>query len=130
MDALPAQAASSFVPVPDVGGMSATDPVLVSYGKAVQAMQALPDANPLSWAYQVAIHGTTLSGSKTAWDTCQHGNYFFWSWHPHVPLLVRTDHPQDGRRPVLDLALLELYFGGRADPPAAVSRRYKPALYV
>ncbi|MGC1171850.1 MAG: tyrosinase family protein [Candidatus Acidiferrales bacterium] len=80
LDALPAQATSSFVRR-DVGGMSATDPVLVSYGKAVQAMQALPNTNPLSWAYQAAIHGTTLSGSNTAWDTCQHGNYFFWSWH-------------------------------------------------
>ncbi|MGC1672282.1 MAG: twin-arginine translocation signal domain-containing protein, partial [Candidatus Acidiferrales bacterium] len=70
LDALPAQATSSFVRR-DVGGMSATDPVLVSYGKAVQAMQALPNTNPLSWAYQAAIHGTTLSGSNTAWDTCQ-----------------------------------------------------------
>jgi tyrosinase len=35
----------------------------------------------LSWDYQAAIHGTTLSGSSTAWNTCEHGSMFFWSWH-------------------------------------------------
>jgi tyrosinase len=65
----------------DVGGMSATDPILVSYGKAIQAMQALPTTNPLSWVYQGAIHGTTLTNNLTSWNMCQHGNYFFWSWH-------------------------------------------------
>lgn len=73
-------AASSYVRR-DVGGMSATDPILVSYAKAVQAMQALPSSNPLSWTYQAAIHGTILPGSMTSWNMCQHGNYFFWSWH-------------------------------------------------
>jgi hypothetical protein len=66
----------------DVGGMNAYDPILVSYGKAIKAMQALPNTNPLSWAYQAAIHWTTLPGPlQPGWDTCQHGNYFFWSWH-------------------------------------------------
>jgi hypothetical protein len=65
----------------DVGGLSATSPTLVSYAKAIKAMQALPSTNPLSWAYQAAIHGTTLSGSHPAWNTCQHGTIYFWSWH-------------------------------------------------
>ena len=65
----------------DVGNMDASDPVLVSYGIAIQAMKALPNSNPLSWAYQAAIHGTTLSGSFTSWNTCEHGTDFFWSWH-------------------------------------------------
>jgi tyrosinase len=65
----------------DVGGLAASDPVLVSYRKAIKAMQALPSSNPLSWAYQAAIHGTTLSPAQTAWNTCEHGSYFFWSWH-------------------------------------------------
>lgn len=65
----------------NLGGMAASDPVLVSYGKAIQAMKALPTSNPLSWAYQAAIHGTTLSGSFPAWNTCEHGTHFFWSWH-------------------------------------------------
>ena len=65
----------------DVGGLSATSSTLVSYGKAITAMKALPSSNPLSWAYQAAIHGTTLPGSFPAWNTCQHGTIYFWSWH-------------------------------------------------
>jgi Common central domain of tyrosinase/Polyphenol oxidase middle domain len=65
----------------DVGGMSASDPVIVSYGKAIKAMKALPASDPRSWTYQAAIHGTTLSPPNTAWNTCEHGTYFFWSWH-------------------------------------------------
>lgn len=59
----------------------ASDPVLVAYGKAIKAMKLLPTANPLSWAYQGAIHGTTLPGPHIAWNTCEHGTHFFWSWH-------------------------------------------------
>lgn len=65
----------------NLGGMSASDPVLVSYRKAIHAMKALPSSNPLSWDYQAAIHGTTLSGSYTSWNTCEHGSPYFWSWH-------------------------------------------------
>jgi tyrosinase-like protein/polyphenol oxidase-like protein len=65
----------------DVGGMDASDPILLSYRKAIKAMQALPTNNPLSWTYQAAIHGTTLSPLLTAWDTCEHGTDYFWSWH-------------------------------------------------
>ena len=65
----------------DVGGLTATSPALVAYAKAIKAMKALPTTNPLSWAYQAAIHGTTLSGSHPAWNTCQHGTPYFWSWH-------------------------------------------------
>lgn len=74
--------AASFVRR-DVGGLSASDPILKSYAKAIKAMKALPTNNPLSWAYQAAIHGTTVSVSPppTAWNTCEHGTLYFWSWH-------------------------------------------------
>ena len=65
----------------NLGGMAGSDPVLVSYANAIKAMRALPTSNPLSWNYQAAIHGTTLSGSNIAWNTCEHGTHFFWSWH-------------------------------------------------
>jgi tyrosinase len=65
----------------DVGGMDSSDPVLACYRKAITKMQALPTSNPLSWAYQAAIHGTTLPGSYTSWNTCEHWTHFFWSWH-------------------------------------------------
>jgi len=61
--------------------MDASDPVLVSYRKAIKAMQALPQSNPLSWIYQGAIHWTTLTPLLTSWDNCEHGTEFFWSWH-------------------------------------------------
>ena len=65
-----------------VGNMHADDPVLVAYRKAIKAMQALPNNNPLSWAYQGAIHWTTLPPLLlTSWDNCEHGTDFFWSWH-------------------------------------------------
>jgi Common central domain of tyrosinase/Polyphenol oxidase middle domain len=74
-------AAPPFVRM-DVGGMTDTTPALVSYGKAIDAMKALPATNPLSWAYQAAIHGTTLGGPpQPAWNTCEHGTLEFLSWH-------------------------------------------------
>jgi hypothetical protein len=66
----------------DVGEMDASDPILVAYRAAIKAMRALPYTNPLSWAYQGAIHWTTLPGPPlTSWDNCEHGTEFFWSWH-------------------------------------------------
>lgn len=65
----------------DIGGMDASDPILVSYRAAIKKMKALPATDARSWTYQAAIHGTLLTPSRPAWNTCQHGNYFFWSWH-------------------------------------------------
>ena len=80
---LPFSSAFAAVPVVrrDVGNMHPDDPALLAYRKAIKAMQALPASNPLSWTYQAAIHGTTLSGSSPAWNTCEHGTLYFWSWH-------------------------------------------------
>jgi Common central domain of tyrosinase/Polyphenol oxidase middle domain len=65
----------------NVAGMDASDPILLSYQKAIKTMQALPTNNPLSWAYQAAIHGTTITPAMTSWNNCEHGTDFFWSWH-------------------------------------------------
>jgi len=65
----------------NLAGMDASDPILVSYRKAIKAMQMLPQSNPLSWTYQGAIHWTTLTPLLTSWDNCEHGTEFFWSWH-------------------------------------------------
>jgi tyrosinase len=65
----------------NLGGMLATDPVLVSYRKAIKAMKLLPTANPLSWDYQAAIHGVPGPALHPAWKTCEHGTDYFWSWH-------------------------------------------------
>ena len=66
---------------PDIGGLNASDPIILSYRQAITAMMALPATDPRSWAYQAAIHSTTSMQNMTAWNTCQHGNYYFWSWH-------------------------------------------------
>ena len=65
----------------NIGNIDASNPIVVSYKAAVAAMQALPHTDPTSWAYQAAIHGTTLTDNLPAWNTCTHGNYFFLSWH-------------------------------------------------
>jgi hypothetical protein len=75
-----ALAAGSFVRR-DIAGLAPGDPILMSYRKAIKAMQALPASNPLSWTYQAAIHGNTVLPPLAAWNTCEHGTYFFWSWH-------------------------------------------------
>ena len=73
----------------DVGGLAATDPIIISYRKAIAAMKALPSTNPLSWGYQAAIHGTCMAGNMLAWNTCEHGIFspggfgspYFFVWH-------------------------------------------------
>ena len=65
----------------DIGTLTASDPIIVSYRKAIKAMQLLPATNPLSWTYQGAIHYTTIMPTHPAWNTCQHGTPWFWSWH-------------------------------------------------
>ena len=72
----------------DVGGLSATDPILTSYATAITAMQKLDTTdptNPLGWQYQAAIHGTmspsTTPGEVATWNTCEHGTQYFLSWH-------------------------------------------------
>ena len=42
----------------DVGNLTASSSQIVSYAKAVKAMQMLPASDPRSWSYQAAIHGT------------------------------------------------------------------------
>lgn len=54
-----------------VSAMSLSDPILVSYKRAVIAMKNLPADNPLSWTRQAQIH----------FNFCPHRNWFFLPWH-------------------------------------------------
>lgn len=65
----------------NVGTMAANDPILMSYRKAIKKMMTLPDTNPHSWAFQGALHWTTITPVLPVWDQCEHGTEFFWSWH-------------------------------------------------
>jgi len=54
------------------------------YAQGVKAMQQRSTTNPndpTGWTYQAAMHGTYTTPVKPLWNTCQHGNYFFLSWH-------------------------------------------------
>jgi len=66
---------------PDVSSLSATDPIILGYQSAIANMQALPVTDVRSWSYQAAIHATTTTPVKIAWNTCQHGTHLFWAWH-------------------------------------------------
>jgi tyrosinase len=76
----------------NVHNLDPAGPELTAYANAVEAMQALPNTDPLSWAYQANMHATWFSppppepapspGSELpGWTTCEHFNLFFWPWH-------------------------------------------------
>jgi tyrosinase len=48
-----------------------SDPVIVTYKNAVQAMKALPASNTSSWQYQMSIH----------LNSCIHHNWLWLPWH-------------------------------------------------
>lgn len=53
-----------------------------NFRKAVAAMQARPADDPTSWTYQAAIHGSyDTPPPNSIWNQCQHGSYYFLSWH-------------------------------------------------
>jgi hypothetical protein len=66
---------------PDVGGLAATDPILVGYETAITTMQAFLPSDVHSWTYQAAIHYSPDPMIMTDWDMCQHDTMFFWAWH-------------------------------------------------
>ena len=61
--------------------MTASDPILRGYRRAIRAMRALADDNPCSWFYQAAIHGTNDPRNLPSWNTCHTQSNFFWAWH-------------------------------------------------
>jgi tyrosinase len=54
-----------------VNTMALDDPILVSYRKAIAAMQALPSSDPRNWIKQADIHK----------NFCPHRNWYFLPWH-------------------------------------------------
>ena len=66
---------------PNIGKLDPAGPEIAAFRAGVAAMQARPSTDPTSWIYQANIHGTYDTENLEAWDTCQHGNFFFLSWH-------------------------------------------------
>src|SRR5262249_27419937 len=55
---------------------------LADYRTGVGVMKSRPLTDPTSWLYQANMHGTTAPPPAGAlWNQCQHGSFFFLSWH-------------------------------------------------
>jgi hypothetical protein len=57
------------------------DNVTEDYARAVATMKTRPAADPTSWAFQAAIHGSYAISPNAAWNACQHASWFFLPWH-------------------------------------------------
>jgi hypothetical protein len=66
---------------PNAGKLDPNGPEWASLRKGVQTMQSRPATDPTSWLYQANMHGTYDTPALQAWNSCQHGTYFFLSWH-------------------------------------------------
>lgn len=80
----------------NVWKLKPSDKTLALYEQAVAAMKRKPIADPTSWRFQAAIHeyrrasdplatrGDVLpsaSDQRRFWNQCQHGSWYFLSWH-------------------------------------------------
>ncbi|HEY9420845.1 MAG TPA: tyrosinase family protein [Thermoanaerobaculia bacterium] len=54
---------------------------IAAFRTGVQAMKSRPASDPTSWLYQANMHGTYDTPALEAWNSCQHGTFFFLSWH-------------------------------------------------
>src|SRR5262245_24057942 len=65
----------------EINTLALDGPEIAAFRKGVQVMKSRPASDPTSWIYQANIHGTYDKPALPAWNTCQHGNYFFAPWH-------------------------------------------------
>lgn len=63
-------------------------PILLWYARAVGELQSRDGtdfSDPTCWRYLAEIHGTEIDRSRwpagATWDECDHGSWFFLSWH-------------------------------------------------
>lgn len=66
---------------PNMGTLDPNGPQIAALRQGVQVMKSRPATDPTSWLYQANIHGTYDTPAQQAWNTCQHGTFFFLSWH-------------------------------------------------
>jgi Common central domain of tyrosinase/Polyphenol oxidase middle domain len=65
----------------NIRSLAANGPEIAALRKGIQVMQGRSLSDPTSWIYQANMHGTVDSPLLPAWHTCQHGTFFFLSWH-------------------------------------------------
>jgi hypothetical protein len=66
---------------PNVGKLDPNGPEMAAISNGVKVMKSRPASDPTSWLYQANMHGTYDTPALQAWNTCQHGTFFFLSWH-------------------------------------------------
>jgi tyrosinase len=66
---------------PNVGTLAPDGAEFTAIRRGVQTMMSRPASDPTSWLYQANMHGTYDSPALEAWNSCQHGSFFFLSWH-------------------------------------------------
>jgi tyrosinase len=66
---------------PNFGKLAAGGPEIAALKKGVEVMKSKPATDPTSWLYQANMHGTYDGPPLDLWNTCQHGSFFFLSWH-------------------------------------------------
>jgi hypothetical protein len=57
---------------------------IASFRHGIQVMMARPTSDPTSYRFQANIHGTGDPASLAeaqVWNQCQHGSFYFFSWH-------------------------------------------------
>ncbi|MBV9250526.1 MAG: tyrosinase family protein [Acetobacteraceae bacterium] len=68
---------------PSIASMSPTQVASLRHG--IQVMMSRPASDPTSYRFQANIHGTTdapTTPAETAnWNQCEHGSFYFLSWH-------------------------------------------------
>ena len=66
---------------PNIGKLDPNGPEIAALRKGVEVMKSRPASDPTSWLYQANMHGTYDEPALEAWNSCQHGSFFFLSWH-------------------------------------------------
>ena len=65
----------------DVSDLAPNGPAITAIRDGVAEMKSRADSNPTSWRFQANIHGTFDTPTQPTWNRCQHGTFFFLSWH-------------------------------------------------
>ncbi len=68
---------------PSVASLSAAQVASLRHG--IQVMMSRPVTDPTSYRFQANIHGTydtpTTPAQTQSWNQCEHGSFYFLSWH-------------------------------------------------
>jgi hypothetical protein len=68
----------------DISDLAPNGPVITSLRQGIVTMKdtdVFPVTDPRSWRFQANIHGTFDTPVQPTWNRCQHGSFFFLSWH-------------------------------------------------